>query len=148
MEFFENPAVVWFLAGFVFLLLEFLVPGLILFFFGVGAWIVALLLLVFDFGINTQLAIFAASSILSILVFRNWLKELVWQKGRATELEDEFIGKIARAETAIGPGREGKVEFKGTTWGARSEDVIEDGENVIITGNDSIILLVKSTKTL
>jgi len=35
MEKFYNAAVLWFIAGFVFFLLEFAVPGLILFFFAV-----------------------------------------------------------------------------------------------------------------
>ncbi|MEO8961189.1 MAG: NfeD family protein, partial [Ginsengibacter sp.] len=63
-------------------------------------------------------------------------------------LEDEFLGKTAIAETPISPGKNGKVDFKGTTWQAASEDTIEKGENVIIIGNESILLLVKSTKKL
>ncbi len=63
-------------------------------------------------------------------------------------LEDEFLGKIARAETAIIPGENGKVYFKGTTWQAASQDFIAAGENVTIIGNDSILLIVKSTKNV
>jgi membrane protein implicated in regulation of membrane protease activity len=40
------------------------------------------------------------------------------------------------------------VDFKGTSWDARSADDIEKGEDVIIVGNDSILLIVKSAKTL
>jgi membrane protein implicated in regulation of membrane protease activity len=63
-------------------------------------------------------------------------------------MEDEFLGKIGKAETAISPDQNGKVDFKGTTWQAASEDFIEKGENVLIIGNDSILLKVKSTKKL
>ncbi|MEO9003232.1 MAG: NfeD family protein, partial [Ginsengibacter sp.] len=63
-------------------------------------------------------------------------------------LEDEFLGKTAKAESAISPGTNGKIDFNGTTWQAASEDTIEKGENVIITGNESILLIVKSTKKL
>jgi membrane-bound ClpP family serine protease len=48
----------------------------------------------------------------------------------------------------IAPGSDGKVNFKGTSWNARSAEIIEEGENVIITGNESILLIVKSTKNL
>ena len=65
---------------------------------------------------------------------------------QSTELEDEFIGKTGKAETFIGPDNNGKVDFKGTTWDAQSEDIIEKGENVTIIGNDSILLIVKSTR--
>ena len=148
MEWFYNAAVIWFIAGFIFFLLEFAIPGLILFFFAVGAWIVAILSLFVDMSLNTQLVVFLASSLLTIVLFRNWVKKMIWAKKLPTQLEDEFIGKTARAETAISPGKNGKISFKGTTWDARSSDMIEQGENVTIIGNESILLIVQSTKSL
>ena len=38
---FLKPEVIWCLVGLVLLLLEFILPGLIIFFFGLGAWVVA-----------------------------------------------------------------------------------------------------------
>ena len=148
MENFYNAAVLWFVAGFIFFLLEFAVPGLILFFFAVGAWIVAILSLFYDFSINMQLIIFLVSSLLTILLFRKWVKKMIWSKKLPTELEDEFIGKMGKAETFIGPGKNGKVIFKGTSWDARSEDIVEPGQTVTITGNESILLIVKSNKSI
>ena len=148
MENFYSPPVIWMIAGLIFFLLEFAVPGLILFFFAVGSWIVAMLTLFLDLSINTQLVIFLAGSVLTIVLFRNWVKKIIWSKNNPTELEDEFIGKIGKAETLIVPGSDGKVNFRGTQWNARSTDYIEKGEDVIITGNESILLIVKSTKNL
>lgn len=149
MEIFLTAAVIWIIIGFLFFLLEFVFPALILFFFAVGAWIVAILSLFLEFSINQQLIIFLISSVASILLFRKWLSKLLWKRKHSTELlEDEFLGKIAKAETAISPGENGKVDFKGTTWQAASDDFITKGENVIIVGNESILLLVKSTKKL
>lgn len=148
MASFYNAAVVWFIAGFIFFLLEFAVPGLILFFFAVGAWMVAIVSFFLDLSVNTQLILFLASSILTILLFRKWVKKIIRTKRNSTELEDEFIGKTGKAETFIGPGRNGKIGFKGTSWDARSEDIIEQDENVIIVGNESILLIVKSTKSI
>jgi membrane protein implicated in regulation of membrane protease activity len=148
MEVFQNPAVIWFVVGFIFFLLEFAVPGLILFFFAVGAWFIAIISLFVDLSINTQLFIFLVASIVSILIFRKWVKELIWTRNLPSELEDEFLGKTGKAETFIGPGSDGKVDFKGTVWSARSEDIIEKGEDAIIVGNESILLIVKSTKKL
>ena len=147
MGIFSNTPVLWFLAGFIFFLLEFIVPGLVLFFFAIGAWVVAVLSLFIDIPINLQLVIFLASSVLTILLFRKWIRKIIMTKRSLSEIEDEFIGKSGTAETFIGPENDGKVEFKGTTWNARSEDTIQKGEKVIITGNQSIILIVKSTKT-
>lgn len=147
MEFFLNAAVIWFLIGFVLFILEFIVPGLILFFFAVGAWIVAVLLLFTDISINIQLIIFVFSSVLTIFLLRDWMKRLLYGNKPSTELlEDEFLGKIAIAKSVIAPGKNGDVYFKGTNWQATSVDVIEPGENVVIIGNDSILLIVKSTK--
>lgn len=149
MENFLNSAVIWFVIGLVFFLLEFVIPGFILFFFGVGAWIVAVFSLFTDVSVNVQLALFLASSVLTVLLFRNWVKTKLgmYQSGPQV-LEDEFIGKTAKAETNIGPGRSGKVEFKGASWDARSEDSIAKGENVVITDYQSIVLIVKSIQSI
>jgi membrane protein implicated in regulation of membrane protease activity len=147
MDRFLTTPVVWFIIGFVCFLLEFMLPGLILFFFAVAAWIVAILSLFLDLDINTQLIIFLVSATLTILLFRKWVRKLIWRKNHSSELEDEFLGKIGIAETFIGPGQNGKVDFKGTSWDATSDDIIDKGEQVTIIGNDSILLIVKSTKS-
>ncbi len=146
MEFLNNASVIWFIAGFVIFLLEFIVPGLVLFFFAVGAWIVSILTLTFDISLNVQLIVFLSSSLGTLLLFRKWLQQIMWTRKSSSEIEDEFVGKTAKAETFIGPGNDGKIDFKGTSWNACSEDTIEKGETVVITGNKSIQIIVKSTK--
>ena len=148
MDILYNAAVIWFIAGFILFLLEFVIPGLILFFFAIGAWVVAILSLFVVLTINEQLIIFLGSSLLTILLFRKWVKKLVWSKKYFSEIEDEFLGRTAIAQTFIAPGKNGKVDFKGTIWDAMSGDSIEPGENVTIIGNDSILLIVKSTKII
>ena len=148
MENFNNPPVIWMIAGFIFFLLEFAIPGFILFFFAVGAWIVALLCLFFDMSVSTQLVTFLLGSVVTILLFRNWVKKNLWVKNSASEIENEFIGKTGKAASRISPGNDGKVDFKGTSWQAKSDDIIEEGELVTIVGNESIRLIVKSTNSL
>ncbi len=149
MESFLNNAVIWFGLGLGLFLLEFLLPGFILFFFGVSAWIVAVLTFFFDVSINTQLIVFLISSIVSVLFFRNWVKHRFGMgKTIAGILPDEFVGKVAIAETSIAPGKKGRVEFKGTEWDACSEETISPGDNVIITRIESILLYVKPIKSL
>lgn len=145
MDEFMNISVLWFVVGFAFFLLEFLVPGFILFFFGIAAWLVAILTLFTDIGLNYQLFIFLASAILSVVLFRKLLKDkLGMYREGPTVLEDEYIGKIALAETAITPNDNGKVEFKGTSWDAKSDDYIIPGQKVEIIETRSILLIVKS----
>ncbi|MGZ5247853.1 MAG: NfeD family protein [Flavitalea sp.] len=148
MKGFENAAVIWFIAGFILFILEFALPGLILFFFGVGAWVVAILSLFMDVSLNIQILIFLGAAGLTTLLFRRTMKNFLWARRQNSEIEDEFLGKTGIAETTIAPGHNGKVAFKGTSWDAKSDEIIQPGENVVITGNDSILLLVKSTKTI
>lgn len=148
MELFLHAAVIWFVIGFILFLLEFVVPGLILFFFGLGAWVVSAVSMFTNLSMNSQLLIFLLSSILSILVLRKWAERRIYGKSNSSKqiLEDELLGKTAIAETAISPGINGKVDFKGTSWQASSDDIISAGDSVVITGNESILLIVKSTK--
>ena len=149
MEEYLNSAVVWFGIGLVFLLLEFVLPGFILFFFGIGAWIVAILTLFIDVSLNVQLLVFLGSSLVTVLLFRNWVKNKFDINQRSPQhLEEEYVGKFAMAETAIKPGHNGKVEFKGASWDASSDDYIEAGEQVLIIETRSILLIVKSTQPL
>ncbi len=145
MDDFMNVSVFWFILGFVFFLLEFIVPGFILFFFGIAAWLVAMLTLFTDIGINTQLIVFLVSAVLTVAMFRKLLKDKLGMYRESPQvLEDEFIGKIALAETAITPDQNGKVEFKGTSWDAKSDDYIEAGQKVKIIETRSILLIVKT----
>lgn len=144
MEKFLNISLLWFVFGFAFFLLEFLVPGFILFFFGVAAWVVAILTLFFEISIDLQLIIFLGTALLTVVLFRKWAKDKIgmYREGPRV-LEDEFIGKIAIVETTITPERNGKVDFKGTSWDAASTELIQPGQNVQIIDTKSIVLIVK-----
>lgn len=145
LEFFKNPPVVWFLIGLLFALLELMVPGLVIIFFGVGAWITALLCLIFDLSIGLQILSFAIASVLSLALLRRWFKNRIFQEKNAkyeTD-DDEFIGKKALAETPINATTPGKVTFKGALWTAESAESIEAGQAVEIIDKESITLIVK-----
>lgn len=49
--FLKEPAMVWFLIGLVLIVSEFAVPGLVIIFFGLGAWATALALLAIDMSL-------------------------------------------------------------------------------------------------
>lgn len=144
MEKYMNLSLIWFIIGFALFMLEFAVPGFILFFFGIAAWIVAILTLFIDISLNIQLLIFLGSALITVALFRKYLKEkLGMYRETPRLLEDEFIGKVGYAETAISPKKNGKVEFKGTSWDASSADTIAAGQKVQIIETKSILLIVK-----
>jgi membrane protein implicated in regulation of membrane protease activity len=64
------PQVIWFARGFILLVIESAAPGIIIIFFGVGAWIVALVCLFFDISLNVQLLIFIVSSVVLLVTLR------------------------------------------------------------------------------
>ena len=145
---FLRPEIIWFLVGLALLILEFILPGLIIAFFGVGAWIVALVCLITDIGINTQLIIFIIASVLSLLCLRKWLKGIflghTFSKQNLKENLDEFIGQKAVVKEKIVPKAGGKVEFHGTNWLAQADEEISEGTTVQIISKDNITLKVKS----
>jgi membrane protein implicated in regulation of membrane protease activity len=145
---FLKPELIWFLVGLVLLIMEFAMPGLIIFFFGVGAWIVALICLITNIGINTQLIIFIISSVLSLLCLRKWLKGVfLGHTGSKQDLEinlEEFVGQKAVVKEKIVPKLGGKVEFHGTNWEAYADEEIEAGAIVKIIEKDNITLKVKA----
>ena len=140
-----RPDLFWFLLGLALLLLELIVPGLVLIFFGLGAWITALVCLIGDPGIDLQIIIFSTTSVLSLILLRRMLKNKFFKESWASPatLEEEFLNKEAIALTSFKQGAKGKVEFKGTPWIASAEADIVKGQTVIITGKESIVLIVK-----
>ncbi|HUS87711.1 MAG TPA: NfeD family protein [Bacteroidales bacterium] len=144
-DFFMRPDLFWFLLGLVFLLLELIVPGLVLIFFGLGAWITSLVCLIGDPGLDLQIIIFSITSILSLILLRRMLKNKFFKGSWASPatLEEEFLNREAIALTSFKQGAKGKVEFKGTSWIASAEEDIVKGQTVIITGKESIVLIVK-----
>ena len=137
---------IWLLGGIIGILLELLLPGLIVLFFGCGAVLTGLVAWIFpSLMLNGQLIVFTISSVALLLIFRRMLKNKFFHKSNITEtieeIDTEFIGKTAEAITTFEQGR-GKVEFKGTLWEAISQDSIQKGDLVIINARESITLTV------
>ncbi len=144
MEILSDPAVIWFLIGLGLLLLELVLPGLVILFFGAGAWVTALACVIHDFSLNWQILIFLVASLLGLVLLRKYLKRKFFdkKKGEIEEQLEEFIGKKAQAIEDFKDGN-GKVEFKGTHWMARCETPVKKNQWLIIVSKDSLILEVK-----
>ena len=143
MEILSDPAVIWFLIGLGLLLLELVLPGLVILFFGAGAWVTALVCAITDINLNIQILIFLLASLLGLVLLRKYLKNRFFSKKdeEAQDQLEEFTGKKARAVDAFSKG-EGKVEFKGTRWSARSSEPVSEGQWVTIISKDGLTLNV------
>ena len=144
-----DPELAWFLVGLVLLLAELVTPGFVVIFFGVGAWVTALLIAL---GLlptfNGQLLTFMVASVASLLLFRKRGKSLF--EGRraggygANETVDSVVGEKAVVVADIAPHADGgKVEFHGSHWQAEADVAIAKGTSVVIVERRNLILFVK-----
>jgi len=145
---FSKPELVWFIIGLVLFLLELVLPGFVIFFFGIGAWITSLICLITNPGINLQAIVFAVTSVLSLVLLRKMIqKRFFYNKDELSRaVDDEFTGGEAVALTDFNPGKIGKVEFKGTSWKAESQSVITEGQVVVIKSKENFTLFVEPKK--
>jgi len=143
-----SPILVWFIIGLIMVLMEFVIPGLIVVFFGAGAWVTAILVAIFPgMVLWVQLMIFTVFSIVSLLLLRRLLKKHFFsdQEGAESEGLDDYIGRKAVVEKAIINGT-GKIIFRGVSWDAFADEDIPEGASVTIIDKDSIKLKVKPVK--
>lgn len=143
-----NPVLIWFLAGLALVIFEFTVPGVILVFFGLGAWITALTTWAgLTDGWTSQLLTFAISSVLMLVFLRRWFRAKFF--GHSTGGQDplsnldDFKGQVVTVTVDIDPGTGGKVEFKGADWSARCDTALSAGSRAEIVGVDGITLMVR-----
>jgi membrane protein implicated in regulation of membrane protease activity len=131
---------IWAAIGLVLIITELVVPTFFIIFLGIGALIVAVTTFTgLSEGLNTQLLIFALSSILLMLLLRSRLKKRI----SAKEMEPEYMGKLATVTETILPGREGKVSYSGSVWPAVADSEIPKDSTVTIIGREGICLKVK-----
>lgn len=149
VESFYEPSVYWFLIGLFLIVLELGLPGMIIIFFGAGAWVTSLCCLFFDIGLEWELAIFSVSSVLFLWILRSRLKESFFKDAELPEdfQADEFVGQYASVLQDISPDKRGAVQFRGTSWQATSDEHIEAGKDVIITEKNNITLTVTTKKS-
>jgi inner membrane protein len=138
----------WFICGAVLVLLEFVIPGVVLVFFGLGAWIVALTTFIgLTKGTTSQLLVFSGASVLLLFVLRRYVRSrfsgFISENQSPDENLDEFTGRSVLVLEEIGPGKPGKVEFKGAPWRAESQDPLKEGESGLIEKIDGLTLTIK-----
>ena len=145
---FLKPELIWFMVGLVLLMLEFALPGLIIFFFGVGAWVVSIICFITKVSINIQLGVFLVTSVLCLVLLRKWLKGIFLghteNTQKLTEEMKEFVGERAVVVEDISAQKQGKVEIHGTYWSAQADQNIAAGTAVMVISKDNLVLTVES----
>lgn len=144
-----SPVLLWFLAGLVFFALELLLPGLIVFFFGIGAWCAALTVYCLPMGLSGQLLVFLATSVVALALLRSTLKKVFL--GRKTDGDGmesaDSAAAVGEVIEAIAPPATGKVKYGGTFWLAAADQPIAVGTVVRILSKENLIVNVKPVAT-
>lgn len=139
---------IWLGSGIFLMAIEFLVPGLVLVFVGLGALTVALgMQLGYIDEIPQQFTTFFISSIIYLLTLRFLVLRFVPSVTRKANIDEdeEVMGSIVEIVAEITSGEFGRVEHSGSSWQARAEgdQTILKGEQVKIIGRDNITWIVQ-----
>ena len=126
---------IWFFVGVCFLIAEFTMPTFIMFFFALGAGIVSIVSVYYNLSINSQIILFALSSVISLVLLRNYMKNIF--KGDESKGKDKYFDNsidpnknIAIVSKTIQPNNFGEIKYKGTFYKAQSENSIDEGKTV------------------
>ena len=146
-----SPKIIWTIAGVLLLFAEFLLPGLVVAFFGGGALVTALTTwLGLSPGLQGQLVVFLAASLLLLILLRRTLKNVFLGKTQPDGEPRDFnleIGKLVPVVLEIRPGEPGgKVRYQGTLWDAMADEAIPAGGMARITGQVNLTLTVEPHK--
>jgi len=138
----------WLGSGIFLMAIEFLVPGLVMVFVGLGALTVALgMHLGYIDGVLQQFITFFIGSIIYLLTLRFVVLRFVPSVTRKENIDEdeEVMGSIVEIVADINSGEFGRVEHSGSSWQARAEgdQTILKGEQVKIIGRDNITWIVQ-----
>ena len=137
----------WLIAGVILMVSEFIVPGFIIVFFGLGACITGVLALLFpQIPFTWEIFIFSVLSVVLLFSFRRFMPGVF--KGKNVPCtEDVDLDSIAGASavtvSAITAEKPGKVEFRGTLWNAKASEDIPSGVTVRIIARENLTLIVE-----
>ncbi|MGC8770846.1 MAG: NfeD family protein [Brevinematia bacterium] len=146
------PYYVWFAISAILIALEIVMPGFVIFWFGIGAFLTAfisLFKLIRD--VEFQFLFFFVSSTVFLLIWFFWIKKY-FVKEKPLDIDDPSLAEAkGRAIKEIKPGVPGEVElydiYHGSKkWKAKSDEEIEIGDEVFVKKVDGIALIVGKLK--
>ena len=139
---------IWIYIGCALMLLELVIPGFVLCFFGLAAATVGILRFAFgeSFSPTWQLAAFSVASVLYIVLLRRWLKSVfVGDKvDRNASPNGACVGRTGSVTTAISPGVPGRVMIGDAEWDATADAPLAVGTMVRVVAQSNLTLSVVS----
>ncbi len=146
-----NDWMIWMTIGVVMMLLELILPGGVIVFLGLAS--VSVGSLVYLGYINTIIMALIAWFIISlayIFILRAFF--IKYFEGDSVvqnvDEDEDVIGSFVEVIEDILPYKEGRVRFRDSTWGARSEEELSKGKKAVIERRDGSKLVIKSIHNL
>ncbi|MCX6153327.1 MAG: NfeD family protein [Candidatus Kapabacteria bacterium] len=139
----------WFIASFIFVILEIITPGFFFLWFGIGAITTGLLDLLGFNSLIPQIIVFVVISLALVAMSRTIFKNIFIKKSPGKEIitnVNVLLGKQGIVTTTINNDKsEGRILVEGQDWSARSanNDIIEQNMNVIILRFEGIKAIVE-----
>lgn len=146
-----SPGVFWLAAGLIIIALEILVPGFVIFWFGIGAIITSVFVFLgLQADSSAAWLIFFGSSFALLLFWHIVLKKYFGKKVTDDTRDPTLNNLRGRAKTPIEQHKTGEVElysmFHGLKdWKAESDEFIGEGDEIEVIEARGIRLLVKKT---
>lgn len=137
----------WLAGGTLLLVLEIVVPGIFLLWFGLGAWLVGLFLLLFpDASLQWQIIALCVCAVGSVLAGVRWQKRILRQQpNQLNQGMDALIGRVATVSENFVNGQ-GRVLLDGTGYPAicaeQEKTLLAQSTVKIIAVDDSGRLMV------
>ncbi len=138
---------IWMYIGAFLMLAELLLPGFVIFFFGLSAATVALIRFALgdSFSLMWQLAAFSFFAILYLALLRRLMKRLFAGDTETSPVDfgQEAVGRIGRVVEAIEPPKTGRVMIGDAEWTAASATSIEAGADVRVVAQENLTMRVE-----
>ena len=135
----------WFAVGIIALIAEINTVELISVWFVIGAFVTMIVSAFVPKNYIAQGVTFIAVTVLSFAILRPWLSKKFGKQKTEVDNINTLVGYKGVASTDI-DSKGGKVVVNGTTWYALSDDLIKEGESVVVLKEENITLKVEREK--
>lgn len=146
---FDSPVVNWIIAGLALSLLELIVPGVYLIWFGLAAFVVGIAVYFLPIELTTQLIVFAIASgifaVIGVAVYRYVFSkaQVPTEYKNLNNTAEQYVGQLVTVAEDAEDNRT-KVKIGDTYWLASCQKAFKQGDTAKVVGvKDSLILIIE-----
>ena len=135
----------WLYAGAILMFLEIMAPGFIIFFFGLAAATVGVVLFVCPLSATWQVALFTVFSIAYLCGLRRVMKSIFMGDTAETKrVESDYVGRIGTVIEKVTSAVPGRILLGDAEWEAVAETDIDVGARVRVVDQRNLTLVVEA----